>query len=95
MAADLVPLDASAFMHLIGIVEMAVGVVILSGYTRVGGHVAAAWILGMALNLVATGWSFDMAVREVAIAMAAFALARLRKPAWASPRASLPAGRAS
>src|SRR5215471_4289026 len=69
MAAGLVPLDASSFMHLIGIVEMAVGAVILAGYTRVGGYVAAAWLLGIALNLVASGRYFDIAVRDVVMAM--------------------------
>jgi hypothetical protein len=77
LATSLLPLDASAFMHLIGIVEMAVGVVILAGYTRLGGYVAAAWLVGIALNLVATGRYFDIAVRDVAMAIAAFTLARL------------------
>ena len=45
-ATGLLPLDPSAFMHLIGIVEMAVGLVILAGYTRLGGYVAAAWLVG-------------------------------------------------
>jgi len=45
-------------MHLIGIVERAVEVVILAaGYTRLGGYVAAAWLMGIALNLVASGRS--------------------------------------
>ena len=77
LAAGLVPFTASSFMHLIGIVEMAVGVVILAGHTRLGGYVAAAWLVGIALNLVATGRYFDVAVRDVAMAIAAFTLARL------------------
>ena len=77
LATGLLPLDPSAFMHLIGIVEMAVGLVILAGYTRLGGYVAAAWLVGIALNLVATGRFFDVAVRDVAMAIAAFTLARL------------------
>jgi hypothetical protein len=34
-------------MHVIGPVEMAVGAVILSGYTRLGGYVATIWLSGM------------------------------------------------
>jgi hypothetical protein len=64
-------------MHIIGIVEMAVGAVILTGYTRLGGYVAAAWLVGIAVNLVTTGHYFDVAVRDVAMAIAAFTLARL------------------
>src|SRR4029453_13822726 len=62
LATGLLPLDPSAFMHLIGIVEMAVGLVILAGYTRLGGYVAAASLVGIALNLVATGRCLDLAV---------------------------------
>ena len=43
----------------------------------VGGYVAAVWLLGIALNLVTTGHYFDVAVRDVAMAVAAFTLARL------------------
>jgi hypothetical protein len=51
--------------------------VILIGYTRLGGYLAAAWLVCIALNLVSTGQYFDIAVRDVAMAIAAFTLARL------------------
>jgi uncharacterized membrane protein YphA (DoxX/SURF4 family) len=77
LAAGLLPMSASSFMHLIGIVEMVVGAAILIGYTRLGGHVAAIWLVGIAVNLVTTGHYLDIAVRDVAMAIAAFTLARL------------------
>jgi hypothetical protein len=77
IAASVLPMSAASFMHVIGIVEMAVGAVILTGYTRLGGYVAAVWLLGIAVNLVSTGHYFDIAVRDVAMAIAAFTLARL------------------
>jgi len=77
LAAGLLPMSASSFMHIIGVVEMAVGAVILTGYTRLGGYVAAVWLVGIAVNLVTTGQYFDIAVRDVAMAIAAFTLARL------------------
>lgn len=77
MAAAVLPLSASSFMHLIGIVEMGVGALILVGYTRLGGYVAAAWLLGIAVNLLTTGRYFDVAVRDLAMAISAFTLARL------------------
>jgi len=73
----LLPVSASSFMHSVGIVEMAVGATILAGYTRLGGYLAAAWLVCIALNLVSTGRYFDVAVRDVAMAIAAFTLARL------------------
>ena len=77
LAAAVLPVSAATFMHAIGIVEMAVGALILAGYTRLGGYVASAWLVGIAVNLVSTGQYFDVAVRDVAMAIAAFTLARL------------------
>lgn len=91
LAEGLLPMSATSFMHVIGIVEMAVGAVILSGYTRLGGYVAAAWLVGIAINLVTTGQYFDIAVRDVAMAVAAFTLARLTE-AGVGAEALEPAG---
>jgi uncharacterized membrane protein YphA (DoxX/SURF4 family) len=77
LAARLLPMSASAVMHVIGVIEMAVGALILTGYTRLGGYVASVWLVGIAVNLAATGRFFDVAVRDVAMAIAAFTLARL------------------
>ena len=56
---------------------MAVGLVLLAGLTRWGGYVMMAWLLAIAVNLLTTGMFYDLAVRDVEIALAAFALARL------------------
>jgi len=77
IAAQILPLGTTSFMHLVGIVEMLVGGAILAGYTQLGGYVAAIWLSGIAVNLLATGHYFDIAVRDVAMAIAAFTLARL------------------
>jgi len=77
IAAQILPLSPSSFMHVVGGVEMLVGSIILAGYTRLGGYVAAIWLVGIAANLVATGHYFDVAVRDVIMAIAAFTLARV------------------
>jgi hypothetical protein len=77
LAAQLLPMTAAAVMHIVGVIEMIVGAAILAGITRLGGYVAAAWLAGIALNLVTTGHYVDIAVRDVAMAIAAFTLARL------------------
>jgi hypothetical protein len=71
------PVSASTFMHVVGFVEMAVGLAILAGFTRVGGYLAMGWLIGIAVNLVTTGMFYDLAVRDLEIALGAFALARL------------------
>jgi hypothetical protein len=77
LAAHLLPISSATFMHVVGVIEMIVGGSILAGYTQLGGYVAAAWLVGIAINLVTTGRYFDVAVRDVAMAVAAFTLARL------------------
>ncbi len=71
------PMRTRHFMRLAGIVEMAVGGTILAGRTRVGGYVAGAWLLAIAANLISSGEYLDVAVRDVNMAVAAYALARL------------------
>jgi len=85
MAAQILPLSPSSFMHMIGAVEMLVGAVILAGYTRLGGYVAAIWLVAIAANLVTTGQYFDVAVRDVIMAIAAFTLARLTEAGASEP----------
>jgi uncharacterized membrane protein YphA (DoxX/SURF4 family) len=77
LVAHMLPLSPTLFMHVVGIVEMLVGAVILAGYTQLGGYVAAVWLGGIAINLLTTGRYFDVAVRDVAMAISAFTLARL------------------
>lgn len=76
LAAERLPLSVGTFMGVVGVIEMAVGALILTGRTRLGGYIAAAWLIGVALNLTAAGF-FDIAVRDVVMAIAAFTLARL------------------
>jgi uncharacterized membrane protein len=76
VAASL-PVSPETFMRVAGVVEMAVGAAILTRWTREGAWVAMAWLLLIAGNLVLTGHFFDVAVRDVEMAIAAFALVRL------------------
>ena len=84
VAAQLLPFSTATFMGIVGVVELAVGVTILAGGTRVGAYVASAWLLGVAANLVHAGFN-DVAVRDVVMAIAAFTLARLAEVRQESP----------
>ncbi|RPJ82566.1 MAG: DoxX family membrane protein [Acidobacteria bacterium] len=87
LALSVIPIGAETFMRAVGVVEMVVGVAVLSGWTRLGAYVASAWLLGIALNLVTMGRFLDVAVRDVGLSIAAFTLARLaevRNPVTAS-----------
>jgi uncharacterized membrane protein YphA (DoxX/SURF4 family) len=77
LAASVLPITPPAFMGGVGVVEMIVGVTILSPFTRLGSYVASVWLLGIAANLVTTGHFFDVAARDVVMAIAAYTSARL------------------
>ena len=83
----LLPISAGALLGVVGVVEMLVGLAVLTAWTRVGAYVAAVWLLGLSVNLMLTGRFLDIAVRDVALALAAYTLARLteaRQPAEAT-----------
>ena len=77
VALKILPFSGRTFMHIVGVIEMIVGLAILTKWTRLGAYVASAWLLAIALNLVSTGMYFDVAVRDVEMALAAFVLARM------------------
>ncbi len=77
LAVRLLPVSPGTFMGIVGVVEIVVGIGVLAGWARVFGWIAGVWLLGIALNLLLTGRFFDVAARDVALAVSAFALARL------------------
>ena len=76
LAQHLLPVSATTFMHFAGIIEMIVGIAILTRWTRLGSYVAAVWLVGIALNLLAAGF-LDVAVRDLVMAVGAYTLGRL------------------
>ena len=76
-AEAILPVSAQTFMHFAGVVEMVVGLAILTRWTVLGSYVAAVWLVAIALNLVSSGHFLDVAVRDLVMAVAAYTLARL------------------
>ena len=70
-------LEPSTFMHLVGVVEILAGIFVLTRFTRYAAYVVGAWLLLIALNLLTTGHYFDIAVRDVVMAVGAYVLARM------------------
>jgi len=73
----LLPVSGTTFMHTVGVIEMIVGLAILTRWTRIGSYVAMLWLVLIAVNLLSTGSFLDVAVRDLEMAIAAYALARL------------------
>lgn len=77
VATKVVPVSASTFMHVVGVVEIIAGIIVLSRWTRIGAYIVMAWLLAIAVNLLTMGMFYDLAVRDVEIAIGAFTLAQL------------------
>jgi hypothetical protein len=77
LATKVVPVSATTFMHVIGLVEIVAGLIVLSRWTRLGSYIVMFWLLGIAVNLLTTGMFYDLAMRDVEIAIGAFALSQL------------------
>jgi uncharacterized membrane protein YphA (DoxX/SURF4 family) len=77
VVAKVLPGSATTFMHVVGVVEIIAGLIVLTRWTKLGSYIVMLWLLGIAVNLLATGMFYDLAMRDVEIAIGAFALAQL------------------
>jgi uncharacterized membrane protein YphA (DoxX/SURF4 family) len=77
VATRIVPVSAVTFMHVVGIVEITAGIIVLSRWTKFGSYLVTIWLLGIAANLLTTGMFYDLAMRDVEIALGGFALSQL------------------
>ncbi len=71
--ADMIPFSAHTFMLIVGVIEIIAGVIVLVK-PKIGSLIVCIWLLGIALNLLLTGKYFDVAVRDIVMAIGAFSL---------------------
>lgn len=81
---SMLPLDASTFMMLVGVVEIIAGILVLAK-TRLGAYIVSAWLALIALSLLFTWHHVDVAVRDLVMAVAAFTLAKLTEVSVEQP----------
>jgi uncharacterized membrane protein YphA (DoxX/SURF4 family) len=65
------------FMHISGVVEIVVGILMFTRFTRYIAYVVMVWLWAISLNLISQGQFFDIAVRDIVISLGAFVLAKL------------------
>ena len=73
---SLVPGTAQQAMYVVGVVEIAAGILVAIR-PLIGGYVVAAWLAGIIVNLVSTGEYYDIALRDVGLLAGALALSLL------------------
>ena len=76
-AEHLLPVEGTVFLRAVGVLEMALGLGVLTRFTRLASYVMAVWLLAIAVNLAITGNFWDLFLRDLEIATSAFALGRL------------------
>jgi hypothetical protein len=78
------PVSVSTFMAVVGCIEIAAGLAVLTVLPRLGTYVVMAWLILIAAVLVVAG-DLDIAVRDLGMAVGAYALgqvAALRQERW-------------
>jgi hypothetical protein len=83
---SIVPGTAHQAMLLVGVIEIAAGVLVALR-PEIGGWVVAAWLAGIIVNLLLIPGYYDVALRDFGLFVAAVALARL---AWAFRMSAVP-----
>ena len=69
--ANIIP--AETFMMIVGVIEIIAGIVVLAR-PKLGSLIVALWLVAIAINLLLTGKYFDVAVRDVVMAIGAYSL---------------------
>jgi hypothetical protein len=82
------PVDGRTFMRMVGLIEIAAGLLVLRR-PKVGGAVVSAWLAAITGNLLSMGKYLDIAARDALLAMGAAALAIM--PERAEAKSQLPA----
>jgi hypothetical protein len=73
---NLLGVSGQTFMDVVGVVEIVAGTLVALR-PRIGGYVVAAWLVGIIANLLILGDYFDIALRDLGLALGALARARL------------------
>jgi hypothetical protein len=74
--AGMLPFTPHVFMMIVGVIEIIAGILVLINPSK-GGYLVAVWLILIALNLLASGKYFDVAVRDIVMAIGAYSLAQI------------------
>jgi hypothetical protein len=74
--ASMLPVSTTVFLIAMGVIEIAVGLMLITKWPRIAGYLSVVWLLVIAINLLMLGY-VDIAARDVLLAVGAAALAEL------------------
>ena len=73
---QMLPFGANTFMMIVGVIEIVAGIIVLAKPV-IGAWIVSVWLVLIALTLIFGGHYFDVAVRDIVMAIGAFVLAKL------------------
>jgi hypothetical protein len=76
LVTRMIPVSAHTFMLGVGAIEI-VAALLVAFMPAVGAWIVGAWLCGIILNLLSMPGYYDVALRDLGLALGAFALARL------------------
>ncbi len=76
MVPHLLNISAHSFMLGVGVIEV-IAAVLVAVMPEVGGLIVGLWLCGIIVNLISIPAYFDIALRDLGLALGAFALSRL------------------
>jgi uncharacterized membrane protein YphA (DoxX/SURF4 family) len=74
---DILPINMFTLMTIVAVIEITLGLLVLTKYTQLGAYGMSAWFLIIIVNLLTMLKYFDIAVRDLVLAIGAYALAQL------------------
>ncbi len=75
---EMTPFTPHTFMIIVGVIEIIAGIIVLIK-PILGAYVVAAWLTLISFVLIASGNYFDIAVRDLVMAISVFSLGRIVK----------------
>jgi hypothetical protein len=73
VVTDVIPVSPGTFMNVVGVIEIIAGIIVFVK-PKLGSIIVGIWLIAIAINLLLTGQYFDIAVRDVIMAIGAFCL---------------------
>jgi len=75
---SMLPMDPETFMKVVGVIEIIAGIIVFTR-TVVGAYIVMIWLICIAIQLLVGGHYFDVAVRDLVMAVGAYTLAQLAR----------------
>lgn len=76
--SDNLPVSTGIFMRTVGVIEVAAGIIVALK-PRVGGLIVSAWLVGIIINLLLCQGFYDIALRDLGLALGALSLSFLSR----------------